>query len=73
MHGKTPGLPITNTGSLQTVPLTEALFVQTTGVVQVSGPNTAPINFGTITAGTTLELAITQVGTANTAVLIPLR
>lgn len=67
---------ITNNGSVVTrVARTAAVFVKTTGVVEVTMAGNAGvmINLGTVVTGVTLPLEITAVGTANTAVLIVLR
>lgn len=65
---------ITNSASVvATISPTIGVFVQTTGVVQLACDTGTMVNFGTVTAGTRLDLEVHQVGTLNTAVLIALR
>ena len=72
-RGLTPGPTVTGASANATIPATEAIFIESGGTVAVAGPNTAIISFGSIPAGTWLDLNITQVGSVTTATIIPLR
>lgn len=73
------GTVIGQPGSLISIPLTAAIFIQTGGTLVVGGANTGPnhdgsvVNMGSIATGTLLEIGVRTVGTANTASFIPLR
>lgn len=54
---------------------TEAVYVKTAGTleVQFAGEGNSVVNFGSVAAGTFLEIAIKQTTTATTADIILLR
>lgn len=62
-----------------TIRRTKAIFVQTAGTVAVGSPNSggthngAVVNFGSLVAGTILDIEVTTVGSATTATIIAMR